>query len=230
MPLLLVDLDNTVADRDAAFGHWVTTSLAAWAPADGVAAQAFLVEHDRDGFRPRLEFLSDVREHFGLTACVDELLADYRRLTLAGFPCIDTSVADRLRTMREEGWKLGVVTNGESGVQEATVEKVGLAPLLDACVVSGTVGIRKPDPRIFEMAAERCGLPTVGGWMIGDAHADVIGADAAGLRSIWLTRGRRWLRDDVKPDLVADSFIAALDALVPDGRDDQSAATSTQAL
>jgi putative hydrolase of the HAD superfamily len=209
VPLLLLDLDNTVADRDAALRHWMAAILPG-APGDVGQARAFLVAQDADGFRPREEFLTAVRERFGLTATVDQLLADYRAVTLAGFPAISAGVRDRLDAMRRDGWKVAVVTNGESGVQEATVERIGLAALIDACVVSGAVGVRKPDPRIFELAGERCGESLDGAWMVGDGEVDVLGADRVGVRSVWLTRGRRWTRTDVSPTLIADTLDGAL--------------------
>jgi putative hydrolase of the HAD superfamily len=209
VPLLLLDLDNTVADRDAAFRHWMAAMLPA-APGDVGQARAFLVAQDADGFRPRGEFLTAVRESFGLTATVDQLLADYRAVTLAGFPAISAGVRDRLDAMRRDGWKVAVVTNGESGVQEATLERIGLAALIDACVVSGAVGVRKPDPRIFELASERCGESLDGAWMVGDGEVDVLGADRVGVRSVWLTRGRRWTRTDIAPTLIADTLDEAL--------------------
>jgi FMN phosphatase YigB (HAD superfamily) len=112
--------------------------------------------------------------------------------------------------MREQGWKVAVVTNGEAGVQEATAQRVGLAPLLDAFVVSGAVGVRKPDPRIFALAAELSDTSMTGSWMVGDGEADVLGASRAGAKSVWLTRGRMWARRDVAPDAVAESLPDAL--------------------
>lgn len=212
MPLLLLDLDNTVADRAAAFDHWVESRLSQWAPADP-DARAFVDEQDNDGFTDRLQFLAAVRERFGLTEAVEDLLIDYRLVTLEGFPTVDEGVADRLRTLRDAGWRIGVVTNGDAGVQEATVERIGVAPLIDACVVSGTVGITKPDRRIFEIAAEQCGYPTTGGWMIGDAEADVIGAANTGMRSIWLARGRAWRPGLEPPDVTAADLTEALDVV-----------------
>jgi putative hydrolase of the HAD superfamily len=209
MPLLLVDLDNTVADREAAFEFWCTRKLATWAPADPVA-RAFLVSEDQDGFRPRREFLASVAARFTLDESVDVLLAEYRQLTWEGFPHVSDDIQERLASMRRDGWRVGVVTNGEAGVQEATVERVGLVPLLDACVVSGTVGIRKPDPRIFELAAQQCGEPLEGAWMVGDGEVDITGAAAAGIRSVWLTRGRSWQHQDVQPTLLADRLCDAL--------------------
>jgi HAD superfamily hydrolase (TIGR01509 family) len=209
VPLLLLDLDNTLADREAAFCAWLDAKLAAWAPGD-TAARAFVVAEDADGLRPRRELLALVRERFGVGESIDDLLDEYRRLTLACFPPLGDAVRGRLAGLRHAGWKLAVVTNGEAGVQEATAERIGLAPLLDACVVSGAVGVRKPDPRIFALAAEACGEPLDGAWMIGDGEADILGAARAGIRSVWLARGRAWHRADVRPDQVADGIEAAL--------------------
>jgi HAD superfamily hydrolase (TIGR01509 family) len=215
MPLLLLDLDNTVADRDAAFAYWMQVSLSEWAPGDQ-AARKFLEDHDDDGTRPRVEFLADVRERFARPEPVEELLVEYRRLTLAGFPPMNDEAKQQLQSMRESGWKIAVVSNGDSGVQEATAERVGLSPLLDACVVSGTVGIRKPDPRIFEIAAQQCGQPVRGAWMIGDSEADILGADRAGMHSVWLARNREWNRHDVFPDVIAAGLIEAIHVVADD--------------
>jgi len=208
--LLLLDLDNTVADRDAAFRHWLDVSLATWAPGDLDAQQA-CIALDEDGFRPRSEFFADLRSRFNLSTSVDNLLTDYRRMTLEGFPTMDDDVRVRLAAMRDAGWKIAVVTNGEAGVQEATAECVGVAPLLDACVVSGAVGIRKPDPRIFALAADACEEALTDAWMIGDGDVDVLGAAQAGVRMVWLARNRTWWRTDVAPLHIADSLADALD-------------------
>ena len=212
MPLLLLDLDNTVADRDAAFTHWVEASLSEWAPGDE-AGRRFLQQHDQDGTRPRVEFLTAVRERFARPESVQALLADYRRVTLAGFPPMNGKARRQLQGMRARGWKIAVVTNGDRGVQEATAERVGLTPLLDACVVSASIGMRKPDPRIFELAAERCAHTASGAWMIGDSEADILGAAHAEMHTVWLARRRKWARDDVVPDVIAAGLTEALDTV-----------------
>jgi hypothetical protein len=45
--LLLLDLDNTLVDREAAFLTWAESKVARWAPGER-AAVAFLIEHDDD--------------------------------------------------------------------------------------------------------------------------------------------------------------------------------------
>jgi FMN phosphatase YigB (HAD superfamily) len=210
--LLLLDLDNTLADREAAFLIWAESKVARWAPCER-AAVAFLIEHDDDGLRPRREFFSLVRDHFGLHAPVAALIADYRRELGAALPHVPSEVVEQLRALRCDGWKIAVVTNGETDVQAAKIDQLGVAPLLDACCISCEVGIRKPDPRIFELAAARCGRSLADAWMVGDGEPDIVGAHRASIRSVWLRRARTWPRTDLKPDRTADSLVEALSRL-----------------
>jgi putative hydrolase of the HAD superfamily len=49
--------------------------------------------------------------------------------------------------------------------------------------------LRKPDPRIFELACERVGVPAERSAHVGDhMYADVIGARAAGMRPVLIDR------------------------------------------
>lgn len=66
--------------------------------------------------------------------------------------------------------------------------KLGLAGLFDAVVVSGDVGVEKPDPRIFTIALERAGLEPREVVYVGDTADDVQGALAAGLCPILIRR------------------------------------------
>jgi HAD superfamily hydrolase (TIGR01549 family) len=86
------------------------------------------------------------------------------------------------------GWRLGIVTNGEADNQLGKIERTGLDRLVDSVAVSGALGVRKPDAEIFRIAAEGAGCALAdGGWMVGDnAHADVGGGAAVGLRTVWI--------------------------------------------
>ena len=113
------------------------------------------------------------------------------------------AVATGFRNMTEDGWRearqlfsrlagrfrLGVVSNfyGNLDVQ---LEEAGLAPALDTVVESVRVGLEKPDPAIYRLAAERLGLPPADIVMVGDNFArDVVPANAIGMRAVWLRRG-----------------------------------------
>jgi FMN phosphatase YigB (HAD superfamily) len=91
--------------------------------------------------------------------------------------------------------------------------------LVDAWCISDDVGIRKPDPEIFRLAAERCGA-TLGRdrWMIGDSLVlDIAGGHAAGLRTIWLQPKRRpesWSFVGPAPDFTVESVAEAVEVLL----------------
>jgi len=105
------------------------------------------------------------------------------------------------------------VTNGDGRSQGAKIEAAGLADLVDACCISGTEGFWKPAPELFAIAAERCGADLEGGWMIGDnPTADIGGAVACGLQTVWMRHGRLWPPElDYRPTGEADSFAEAAD-------------------
>jgi putative hydrolase of the HAD superfamily len=64
-----------------------------------------------------------------------------------------------------------------------------LAEYFDAVVVSGDLGIAKPDPSIFEHALEQLGVDAADAVMVGDSMSkDVEGALAAGMRAVWVNR------------------------------------------
>ena len=69
------------------------------------------------------------------------------------------------------------------------LEDANLSPHFQACVISDEVGIRKPRPEIFEEVAKRLDVPPNEILHVGDnLEADVGGAAAAGMRTVWLTR------------------------------------------
>lgn len=69
------------------------------------------------------------------------------------------------------------------------LETTGLAPLFDTVVISGEVGVKKPDPRIFAIALDRLGLSPGEVAHVGDADEDVRGAAAASLLPVRILRG-----------------------------------------
>jgi FMN phosphatase YigB (HAD superfamily) len=143
-----------------------------------------------------------MREHFALPEPVEELWAGYRRRVPHLVRCYPGVLAD-LDGLRATGWRVGIVTNGMADNQLGKLRQTGLADVVDGHAVSGVEGVRKPDVRLFEIAAQRCGTRLAkGGWMVGDnLVADIAGAQAAGLRSIWVDRGM-WPRPEHRADHV----------------------------
>jgi putative hydrolase of the HAD superfamily len=96
-------------------------------------------------------------------------------------PCLDWLTAS--------GLKLAVVTNAPGDYQCKKLGALGLAADFEAVVVSGDIGIAKPDPRIFRAACDRLGLPPGEVVHVGDRlDTDAQGAARAGLHGVWLNR------------------------------------------
>ena len=92
----------------------------------------------------------------------------------------------------QEDYALGLVTNGASCLQREKLEASGLRRFFDVVVVSGEVGVGKPEAAIFRHALARLDAPAEATAMVGDSLArDIDGAVAAGLSAIWINRFRR---------------------------------------
>jgi putative hydrolase of the HAD superfamily len=108
-----------------------------------------------------------------------------------------------------------VVSNGATRQQEAKIRLTGLDRYLADWVISEEAGVSKPNPRIFSIAAERARMRLSGAWMVGDSpEADIGGASAVGLPSVWVHRGRQWSEARYAPTRTADGAIAALAAVL----------------
>jgi putative hydrolase of the HAD superfamily len=80
---------------------------------------------------------------------------------------------------------VGIISNSEGHLAEL-VEELGYRAIFPVIIDSGRVGVDKPDPRIFELAAQALAVPLAEIVHVGDAwEADVMGARAAGARAIW---------------------------------------------
>lgn len=87
---------------------------------------------------------------------------------------------------------LALITNGASDSQRGKLSALDIERWFDAIVISGEIGVAKPDPVVFESALIRLGVGQENVWHVGDnLVTDVAGARAAGLTSVWLNRTRR---------------------------------------
>ncbi|MFF9425599.1 HAD family hydrolase [Streptomyces sp. NPDC014746] len=186
--LVLFDLDNTLVDRQSALSDAVTALCRSRTLSPG--ADHWLRTELAD--RATINDFARLRDTFGLDASAADLWQEYVDLMAATVTC-RPDVLEGLARLRAAGWTIGIVTNGAGDIQRAKLNATGLADLVDGAAVSGDLEIRKPDLRLFELAASRCGVSLAdGGWMVGDnAAGDIGGGHQAGLRTIWL-RGRPW--------------------------------------
>jgi putative hydrolase of the HAD superfamily len=86
---------------------------------------------------------------------------------------------------------VGLLTNGPADIQRGKFDGTGLAGCFAAVVISGEVGVGKPDPAVFTLALDRLGATAGGSVMVGDSwERDVVGATGVGMAAVWLAGGR----------------------------------------
>lgn len=217
MPLVMIDLDDTLVQRAPLVRSWLTSYVADRGHDEERAAALVeaLVEADGGGHRPREEFVAQASAHVG-----EEFSLDDFRAGTDGAYRLTPGVRTRLEALRQAGWRVAVVTNGPVETQSVKVEATGLDDLVDAVCISGEVGVHKPHPLVFRTAAARAGASLEGAWMVGDnLDADVQGAHGVGARAIWVRPQEDWLsfKYDGEPDVVVDHVDAALDVLLERG-------------
>lgn len=213
MGAVAVDLDNTLTDRPTMFRSWVTTFIDHHAITDEDAV-AYLAELDADGFADKRQVFMAVRQRWQLDSQVHELIEQfYEGMLDALAEAPDARWG--LTALRDAGHDILVVTNG-SPRQWDKIDRMDLRSLVDGIAVSSTTGARKPDPAIFEAAADDAGI-SVGDieWMVGDnPEADIGGAHNLDIGSVWLRRGRTWPHHNFRPTVTVDSFGEAVKAVL----------------
>lgn len=207
-----LDLDNTLLDQRRALREWAEYFVADRG-IDPAAVDYLAVKSSTA--TTWTVYAEGFKRHFHLTDSVEQLVHDVTE-TYPNFFMLDDAVASGLRLLRDEGWRLAIVTNGATAMQNAKIDRVGLRELVDAVLVSETEGVRKPDRAIFERAAERVGveLGHGTGWMVGDSlDADVAGGIGADLRTVWLPGDCQLTVADPQPDYLCGSTAEALKLL-----------------
>jgi len=105
-------------------------------------------------------------------------------------------------------FQLAILSNGLSDVQYRKLKTLGIEHLFEYIVLSGELGIWKPDPRIFLKAAELLAREPEECIYIGDSYdTDIPGAKEAGMKACWFNpHGLRPSQAGTKPDFEISSL------------------------
>ncbi len=192
---LLFDLGGTL-DGD---GHWLERFLTLYG-SFGVELPRETIREAFDGAERRAaidEHIADARfdemvamhvrwqlERLGLTN------DDLARHLITGFTAPARAAAGEnarlLATLAERGFALGVVSNGCGNVDNICAD-FGYSPHLSLVVDSRRIGISKPDPAIYQYAADKMDHAPEVMMMIGDSlERDVVPAKKIGMKTAWL--------------------------------------------
>lgn len=235
-PAVGFDLDGTLFDHAGSATEAVTAFLSQLGrdPDPTLIAAWFALErrHFESWRAGRISFVDQrrlrLRDFFAVIgmpvpddpAVLDATFARYLvayRGSWRAFP----DAAPFLRALREQGTRIGILTNGNHEQQHDKLAAIGLLPLIDVVCTSEGIGHTKPSARAFEVFSAQLGFPVDQIAFVGDdADHDVRAARAAGMCAGLVVRSGA-------PEVGLDAALHAADRRIhaDGGRQDWSART-----
>ncbi len=215
--IVLFDLDDTLHDDTYAYSNAaeeVAREVAAEHGIDALALKAAYIA-EAEGFWHRLSPLDlkvrlaslrasmwqSALERVGLNdaGLAQQSAERYNAYRVKYFTLFPGAI-DLLRSLRDRGMKLGIVTNGLSETHREKIALLQIGEYFDAIFLSDEVGMVKPDPLLFAHACRTLGGAPAHAAMVGDRYdRDIAGAIQAGLYTIWLNVRREELPPGAAP-------------------------------
>ena len=211
--VILFDLDNTLTNRRASITKFARQFHIDFRPRHQMKRSEDMVpiiqNADGGGYRPLDERWRGLQKWIPWKdkPSVEEL-RDYWYTGLG--PCaigVD-GLHDTLETLKQQNITLGIITNGPTGLQSATIDCLNLRQYMDCTLVSETVGIKKPDIQIYELALVELGLSRSDDiWFAGDNPAtDLLGAYNMGMTTVWVAGHHDWTDDSFQADYTVENI------------------------
>ena len=192
-------VDTLLAPAPSFQGRFVAVAAEHGVPLEEAAVDAALAAAAREAAWPedwtdpatqRAFWLGFYREVLGSLGHTTEELAEALFLAFsdpAGYRLFD-DVRPALDELARRGITLGLVSNFEPWLDEVLAIQ-GITDRFAAVAISGTLGVAKPDPRIFKAALDEAGADPAATVHVGDQPVnDVAGALAAGITPVLIDR------------------------------------------
>lgn len=204
---LLLDIDDTLVDTRGAMGAALRAAAAvAWPGVPATTGDAFADRYYADPAGHFDAYTRGERTFAGMRrARADEAAAALDlppldettfaafeaayRVAFAGAQLLFEDVEPLLTAAAAAGVRVGLLTNSGAAVTTDKLTAIGMAGRCPVVVTTDTLGVGKPDPRIFAYAREQLAVEAPYVVVVGDTlGTDVLGARRSGLRAAWLQR------------------------------------------
>ena len=187
---VLFDLDGTLLNRDASVDQFIAvqydrlTAHLSHIPKINYVTK-FIEIDDRGHVWKDKVYQALVTEFEIEGISWQALLDDYE--TQFQFHCVPFHfLVEMLNLLKQQGYLLGVVTNGFGKFQTRSIEGLGIQNYFDVILISEVEQVRKPQLEIFQRAMNRLGVSAQDSVFVGDhPEADILGAKRANMRTIW---------------------------------------------
>jgi 2-haloacid dehalogenase len=129
-----------------------------------------------------LDWALEATGHHGDDALRQRLLDLYWEL--GAYP----EVPDMLSTLKSDGRATGILSNGSPQMLDGAVSSAGLTQVLDAVLSVESVGIFKPDARVYDLVETHFGCPREEVLFVSSNGWDAAGASGYGFQAVWVNR------------------------------------------
>jgi 2-haloacid dehalogenase len=148
----------------------------------------------QDGGRPFAEGVRELSSRFPQHARLIRAYHEYWEDSVSG--PIPGSV-DILRELKTAGYPVYGLSNWSAETFPLAYRKYDVFQLLDGYIISGDVGLVKPDPRIFQLVVQKFGVPAHSCLLIDDSAQNIETATTAGFQTV-LFRSPEDLRAELR--------------------------------
>lgn len=190
---IIFDLDRTLLDRDATFARFVAgqylrfPELQAAMSSDDYLRQIETL--DKNGYKAKDRLWTKFASSHAIDLDTSRLLNDFNH-HYGTEPVLFESSRNVLESLVPH-FQLGMVTNGNSRIQNNKIDCSGIRSFFSTVIVSGDVGIHKPDPEIYKRCLNRMGLDASDCLFVGDhPDCDIEGPKSVGMQTIWIENNR----------------------------------------
>lgn len=170
----------------------------------------------------RQGFVLHALQSLGISSCELESAADtittrfmeIKETLVVPFP----GAIETIQTLRREGYKLALLTNGNGTRQRAKVERHQLTQLFDCILIEGELGFGKPDTRVYSQALRALNVRPEDTWMVGDnLQWEVLAPQQLGIRGIWVDHAGNGIPKHIteSPFAIIHTLSELLQLLVP---------------
>ncbi len=219
------DLDHTLFDRYATQRLCMKGFCEYFDISDGMTDEkaADIIEYadkrfNHYGWEAIHEYL--IKENVFKTAPTFEYYCSFLNGKFREYAVPYSFTVPMLKTLKNNGLKLGLITNGGSELQRKKLKMLGLEDIFDEIIVSGELGVGKPDIKPFEVMSERLGIDTKKLIYVGDnPKNDIEPSRKAGYIPIWVMTTGYWLF----PEIEVPEFCIKDVSLVPEVIDNLNA-------
>jgi putative hydrolase of the HAD superfamily len=192
---IIFDLDNTILDRTSTFSNFTNSFINIYFNHLESTQEIFdrIIYLDQDGYKDKSELFSELIEELPWKAKPQKTeLLDFYRTEYVKSAVLMKRAREVVIHSRKK-YKTGLITNGKTSIQYGKIDQLGIRNDFDLILVSEEAGIKKPDPKIFEMALDKLQLRPEECIYIGDHPVnDIEGAARIGMGTIWIKVNQPW--------------------------------------